>query len=75
MENEGGFCITCKHKHRGKKECPHCDCNWQPIKLEKEPIMIKKIWNKIVSWLFSWQKKKKKKNHSTYRKRQPFKCQ
>ncbi len=54
MENEGGFCITCKHKHRGKKECPHCDCNWQPIKLEKEPIMIKKIWNKIKSWF--WKK-------------------
>jgi hypothetical protein len=49
MENDSGFCIDCSHKHRGIAQCNYCDCNWTLV-LE-EDNMLKKIWNKIKSWL------------------------
>ncbi len=48
-------CIDCGHRHRGANECPHCDCVWEAI-LILEDSKMKKIWKKIVGWLFSWQK-------------------
>ena len=61
MENEGGFCIVCDHKHRGVDQCSYCDCTWQST---EEDDMVKKIirwvWNiicwpikKIKNWLWS----------------------
>ncbi len=47
------LCIDCGHRHRGSDQCPHCDCHWDeaPIVLTNENNMIKKIWNKIKSWI------------------------
>ena len=45
MENEGGFCLDCNHKHRGIAVCSYCDCNWT-LRLE-EDNMLKKLWKKF----------------------------
>ena len=39
---DGCICVGCEHI---------------AILIEEKTTMIKKLWNKIVSWLFSWQKK------------------
>ena len=51
MENDSGFCIDCSHKHRGIAQCNYCDCDWSIPKIVLEDSMLKKIWNKIKSWL------------------------
>jgi len=37
------------------RECPDCG-QAHEIVVTGEPNMIKKLWKKFVSWLFSWQK-------------------
>ena len=44
-------CIICGIRTRGLP-CPTCN-----VEKQVEETMLKRIWNKIVSWLFSWQKK------------------
>ena len=44
-------CIICGIRLRGK---PCSTCN---VEDKVEDSKMKKLWNKIVSWLFSWQKK------------------
>ena len=47
------ICI-CGHRHRGKVECPACNCGhleeWE-IAQRGEENMIKKLWRKIKDWL------------------------
>jgi len=52
MENDSGFCLDCNHKHRGIDLCKYCGCDWSIPKIVlEEDNMLKKIWNKIKSWL------------------------
>ena len=39
------LCLDCGHRHRGKNECVHCDCVW-------EPVILKTVswWQKILNW-------------------------
>jgi len=49
------ICYDCGHRHRGVAQCKFCDCCWeQPLILEDSKM--KKLWDKFVAWLFSWQK-------------------
>ena len=36
----------CGHRHRGRIQCPNCDCEIQ-VQIEN---ILKKIWKKIKSW-------------------------
>ena len=61
------YCLTCDHRchcvgsgyYPQTTECGcgcfTCTCTGLPLNLEDSKM--KKLWNKIVSWLFSWQKK------------------
>ena len=53
MEDLSGFCSSCNHKHRGVAQCKYCDCSWETVieKTEESMNIIKKIWNKIKSWI------------------------
>ena len=53
MEDLNGFCSSCSHKHRGVAQCKYCDCSWETVieKTEESMNIIKKIWNKIKSWI------------------------
>ena len=53
MENDSGFCIDCSHKHRGIAKCNYCGCDWSIPKIVlEENNMFKKLWKKIVEWLW-----------------------
>jgi Zn finger protein HypA/HybF involved in hydrogenase expression len=47
-----GFVVA---EYNVKRECPHCG-HMHEVIVTGEPNMIKKLWKKFVSWLFSWQK-------------------
>ena len=38
----------CGHRHRGRIQCPNCDCEIQTqVQVDN---MLEKIWKKIKSW-------------------------